>query len=85
MARQLSSLDIENVLREDVRLICETLSLGEITTILSLGTQLKLGGKDTETVKDKIKKIGRDVIDRIEKQSIHLQTPSSCLDLLFDL
>ena len=86
MARELSGLDIENVLKEDVRVICESLSLGEITTLMSLGTQLKLaGGKDREAVKDKIKKIGRDVIGRIEKQSVNLQTPSSCLDLLFDL
>lgn len=84
LAIQLKSLDIDAVLENDIKLLCEKISFFELTRILALMAQLKVNSKDNQVAKKKLKDIARDIMCRIEKQSAGFKTPASCRDLLFN-
>lgn len=84
-ARDLSALDVETALKEDVEKICGAISFGEAGKVISLAAQLKARVGDRQRVKDQIKKIASDVIERIERSSGNLKIPASCRDMLFKL
>ncbi|MBF0479913.1 MAG: hypothetical protein HQL26_10565 [Candidatus Omnitrophica bacterium] len=83
-AKDLSKIDVDVVLKEDVQQFCEVVTFPEIVKIMALGTAFKLGG-DTARVKDDLKKIGKNLLDRVEKKQVKLKTPMSCRDMLFNL
>ena len=84
-ARELSTLDVDVVLKEDIHQICEAITFPEIMRVLSLGATIKLGSGDTQRAKDDIKKMALVIEDRITQRQGKLRLPSSCRDLLFNL
>lgn len=84
-ARELSALDIDAVLKEDIDKICSVMSFFEITKIISLVTQIKVGHQDRDRLKEEIKQIARKLMERVEKERGSLRIPLSCRDVLFEL
>lgn len=84
LAIQLKSLDIDTVLENDCKLICQNISFSEVTRILALMAQVKINAKDSQCARDQIKTIARDIMLRLEKQSAGFKTPESCRNLLFN-
>ena len=85
MARDFKKIDVEKCLDEDIQKICENISFMEITRFLTLAMQLKSQEGKKERIKEDLKKIARDVMDRVKRNSGGLQIPESCREILFKL
>jgi len=83
--RELSGLDIETVLKEDINKICAVMTFSEMTRIIALAAQLNSGRQDNPPVKEEMKEIARKVVERVERELGGLKTPASCRTLLFKL
>ena len=85
-AEALKKFDVEDILREDIDRICEAMSFGEMTKILSLAVKLKTPSQEgREIIKSDIKKIAEEIIARVESRSGKLKIPEPCRHLLLDL
>ncbi|MBF0594494.1 MAG: hypothetical protein HQL22_05965 [Candidatus Omnitrophica bacterium] len=84
LARELKGLDVETLLREDIRLICDALTFPEMMRAMSLVAKIKLDPKDAEVFKEEIKTMARAIVERVEKKA-KINTPVSCRELLFNL
>lgn len=84
-ARDLRALDVDAVLKEDISKICATVTFSETARIFLLIAQLKSGRGDIESRKEDLKKIGRTLLERTEKEQGSLKIPPSCRSLLFRL
>jgi len=86
-AKQLNEIkNLDTVIAEEIKKICEAATLGEITRILFLTARLnKTSGQKRETIKNGIKKIAGKVITRIEAESDPLKLPRSCLHSLWGI
>ncbi|MEE8424116.1 MAG: hypothetical protein V3S49_06200 [Thermodesulfobacteriota bacterium] len=85
-AKELKEIDIDNILKEDISRICETISFIEITKILSLSTRLQaVSQAEEDEIKRKIKKMSQVVVARVEAKSGKLMIPESCRHMLLNL
>ena len=85
LASELKKHDVEAILKADIEKICANVSMFEISRIMGLLMQLNHADKRKSGMKADLKKIIRQLIDRIEKDAGKLQTPESCRDLFFNL
>jgi len=86
-AKQLSEINnLDTVIAEEIKKICEAATLGEITKILFLTARLnKTSGQKREVIKNNLKKIAGKVITRLEAESGPLKLPQSCLHTLWGM
>ncbi len=85
LARELKGIDVDTILKEDIRKLCDVVTFSETLKIMSLGAALKMGSPDTERIKEDLKRIAKVIEERAEKQQGPLKTPPACRDLLFNL
>ncbi|MBF0503606.1 MAG: hypothetical protein HQL14_00750 [Candidatus Omnitrophica bacterium] len=85
LARELSCLDVDTVLKEDIDQLCGAMTFSEMARIMALGAQIKLGRGDTGQSKEDLKKMAKVIEDRVESRQGKLKTPPSCRDLLYNL
>ncbi|MBF0477917.1 MAG: hypothetical protein HQL26_00375 [Candidatus Omnitrophica bacterium] len=83
-AQELSELDVDTVLKEDIQQFCDVMTFPEMVKIMSLGATIKLNA-DSENAKADIKKIAKTLVERVEKKQVKIKTPESCRELLFNL
>ena len=84
-ARELSTLDVDAILKDDIHQICESVTFPEIMSVMSLGASIKLGTGDAQRAKEDIKKLALVIEGRIAQRQGKLTLPPSCRDLLFNL
>ncbi|MBF0569197.1 MAG: hypothetical protein HQL18_00250 [Candidatus Omnitrophica bacterium] len=85
LTRELSALDVDAILKEDIHQICEEVTFPEMVKIMSLGAKYKLGSGDGKRIKEDLKTMAKAIEERIERKKGKLKTPVSCRDLLFNL
>ena len=88
LAKEVAKIDIERVLADDVRRVCEAVSFIEIIKIISIVTKINSPScKDDEAcaLKREMKEIAVKLVERIECGSGPLGLPISCRELLLDL
>jgi len=85
-AKELSKLDVDDIIRSDVQKICGAATLIEITRILFLATRLqKTSEHKREKIKNALKKAAQELLARVETESGQLELPKSCRYLLLDI
>ena len=85
-AQELSTIDVDKYLKQDIEKVCNSATMTEVMRILFLGGKLrKAVGREQETIKSDLKVIADELIARLESKSITLNLPKSCLDMLFDV
>ena len=79
-AKQLSEIEnVEAIIAEEIKRICEAATLAEITRILFLTARLnKTSGRKKETIEKNLKKITEVLVTRVETESGQLKLPQSC-------
>jgi len=85
LAKEIEKLNVDAVLKADIEKICNNVSFLEITRIMPLIFQLKSVTKRHGPMKANLKKMVKQLIDRIERDAGPLQTPVSCREMLFNL
>ncbi|MBF0511521.1 MAG: hypothetical protein HQL13_04240 [Candidatus Omnitrophica bacterium] len=85
LAKELSTLDIETILKEDIHQICEAMTFSETVRVMSLGARIKMGGSDVGRIKEELKEMAKAIEKRVISKQGKLKLPSSCRDLLFNL
>lgn len=85
-ARELSGIEFDDLLAEEIERICRTATLAEITRIVLLvGRMKKTSGGEKDAIKSSLKSMGEKLLTRMEKESGQLKLPKACRDLLLDL
>ncbi|MBF0618629.1 MAG: hypothetical protein HQL19_00515 [Candidatus Omnitrophica bacterium] len=85
IAQKIKKLDVQSLLEEDIRRICDAISWGETTRLMGIVAKLKMGGSSQEPLKEEIKKIAKGIVERVEQGHDKLKTPPDLRDLLFNL
>ncbi len=84
-AQELSTIDLDKHIKQDIEKVCNSATMTEIMRILFLGGKLRKAiGQERETIKSDLKVIADLLIARLQRKSITLKLPKSCLDMLFD-
>ncbi len=86
VAQALRSADIEAILEDDIRRICEAMNFFEITRAVALAAQLGMASSNKlESIKQELKKIAEKAAERAESKDGKLKIPDCCRELLFEL
>ena len=86
LAQELSTIDLDKYMKQDIEKVCEAASMEEIMKIAFLGTKLRIAtGQEEEIIKGNLKTIADELLARLESNSITLDLPKCCLDMLFDV
>jgi hypothetical protein len=83
-ALDLKAVDVDTVLRESIKKICDTISFSEAGRAMALAAQLRSRAGDGERAKAELKKITLGVIERAESKFGAFDIPSSCRSLLYE-
>ncbi len=83
-AKEMSKLDdIENTIAEEVKKLCNTATLREISKIILLiGRLRKASVQEKEAIESKLWKITEELVRRVETESGGLRIPDACRDLV---
>ena len=86
-AKQLSEIEnVEAIIVEEIKRICQTATLAEITRILFLTARLKkTSGRKKEAIEKNLKKIAEILVTRVEAESGPLKLPQSCRHIFLDI
>ena len=83
--KELSKIEVDDVLAEEIERICRTATLAEITKMgFLVGRIKKTSGGEKDAIKSKLKSMGEKLVTRLEKESGQLKLPKACRDLLLD-
>ncbi|MEE8359459.1 MAG: hypothetical protein V3S04_00870 [Candidatus Omnitrophota bacterium] len=83
---ELKKIDADNIIREDINKICETVSIAEIAKIFSLSARLQTVSKEKRgVIKDELKRIAQDAAVRAESKFGRLKTPERYRRLLWEV
>ena len=86
IAQAFRSSDMEAILRDDVRRICEAMNFFEITHVLTLVAQLGMASSGKFiSIKQELKKIAEKAAERAESKGGKLHIPDCCREFLFAL
>ncbi|MBF0384256.1 MAG: hypothetical protein HQL27_00140 [Candidatus Omnitrophica bacterium] len=85
LMKELKKLDIETILKEDIRKICDKASFSETTKIMGMAVKYKLPGPDKHELKEDFKGMIKEMIARVERDSGMLKLPPDCREMLYDL
>ena len=86
ISKALHAADLEAILEDDIRRICEAMSFFDITHALALAAQLKMAsGEKLKSVKEDLKKIAEKAAERAETKAGKLKIPDCCREFLFQL
>jgi len=79
-AKQLSEIEnVDSIIAEEIKRICEAATLAEITRILFLTARLKkTSGRKKEAIEKNLKKIAEILVTRVETESGPMKLPQSC-------
>ncbi len=84
-AQELSTIDLDKYIKQDIEKVCNSATMAEMMRILFLGGKLRKAiGQERDTIKSDLKVIADLLIARLQRKSITLKLPKSCLDMLFD-
>jgi hypothetical protein len=85
-AKALKRIDFDKALKEDIGRICDKTSFIEASRLLSLYSRLHMTkGDEDETLKNDLKRVAEDLVERVEKESGRLNIPKQCRQLLLNL
>ena len=88
-AKELSKIeddDINDVIAEEIKRICEAAALAEVAKIFFLTYRLKkTSGQKREIIKNDLRKIAEALVVRVEKNSGQLKLPETCRNLILNL
>ena len=86
-AKQLSQIEnVDSVIAEEIKRICEAATLSEITRILFLTARLKkTSGRKKEVIEKNLKKIAEVLVTRVETESGPLKLPQACRRIFLDI
>lgn len=85
-AKLLENLDIDDIVKEDIRTICETVSYTDIVKIIFLSSRLKMMPVEKrKPIKGKLKEIAVRAVEKTEKKHGKLRIPDPCRHLLLSL
>ena len=86
-AKQLSQIEnVDSVIAEEIKRICEAATLAEITRILFLTARLKkTSGRKKEVIEKNLKKIAEVLVTRVETESGPLKLPQACRRIFLDI
>ena len=83
---ELSEFEFDDVVKENIRKVCEAASLKEIAKIALLVSRMKKAPEDQkEAIKSDLKKIGENLISRVEADSGPLNLPQNIHNLFSNL
>lgn len=84
-AKELAEIEnVDSIIAEEIKRICEAATLVEITRILFLTARLKkTSGRKKEAIEKNLKKIAEILVTRVETESGPLKLPQSCFHLLW--
>lgn len=86
LAKELHSVDVEAILKQDVERICEALSLFDISRALTLVAQFGVSSPDKrELLKRELKKIAEVSVEKAEAKGVKFDAPVHLRQLLFEL
>lgn len=86
VARALKGADIEAILHDDIRRICEALSFFEITRASFLAARIPMvKSGERGPLKEELKAIAEKAAAKAEAKGGKLRVPDCCRELLFDL
>lgn len=84
-ARALKGLDVDAVLEHDIEKITQAMSFSQMTGFMAIAAMLGSGQGNKAHLKERIKKISRQVVDRIDREHGGLKIPPGLRDMLFNL
>lgn len=85
-AEELSKIEVDDIIAEEIEKICNAATLAEITRTLLLVRQLnKASGQKEEAIKSDLRRIAEQLVRRVETESGPLRLPGTCRHLLLDL
>jgi len=85
-ARDLTRLDVDEILTQEVGRICEAATIREVTRAGILLMRLRNASEQEKiTVRKDLKKMMEDLVARVEERSGQLKIPQSCRRLLMEL
>ncbi len=86
-AKEMSKLDdVDNTIAEEVKKLCNTATLREISKMLLLVRRLrKASVQEKEAIESKLGKITEELVRRVETESGRLRIPNACRHLLLYL
>ena len=86
VARALKGADVEAMLHDDIRRICEALSFFEITRASFLAARIATArASELESMKNELKAIAEKAVAKTEAKNGNLKIPDCCRELLFKL
>ena len=85
-ANILENLDIDDILKNDIELICENVSFSETAKIISLSASINVASEDKQQIiKEEMKEFAEKLVAKIEQKNGKLKIPDHCRHLLLNL
>ena len=74
--KELNKIEGEDVIRKEIKLICEAATLAEMTKIIFFASRIKKASEhQKEVIKNNLKKIAEKLLSRVETKSGPLRLP----------